>query len=677
MIYPGPRELVFSLKAFAAAMLSFWINCALGLPRPTWALFLVYVLMQPISGAVRSECFYRMIGSLAGGAILLVLVGLLANLPGALFLAVGAAAFACFFVALIDRMPSGHGIFMAGTTIAVLGLPDTLDPLASFATAVARIEEVVLAILCAALIDSLFFPHAAGAALNASVAQWLAAAKQTMLRALRTPPPSADGHAQLATLAGQAASLDALSVHVAYDSVPIRPAPRVVRLLHARMLQLIRLIYAAQDWHAALRQGSAGTAPVEHAFAAVADWVQEMPTPSPARASAAQQAIDALRAAPDQAADAIATLRGAMGEMLCDLMTACGDCIALQRAVAQNAPLPPPLRHAARSGLQPIPYGDPARAALVLLPVIIAFLLVAAYYAATGWAQGPSAAFMTILAGFYACGTPEPGARLVRVFVLVIAAGMVAMAYLFAVLPAIDNFPMLVLALGLFFVPAGAFIPITAGSALVLCVLTTVLLGLAPEYDARFASVADTVLGSLAGAGIAAIIGRLTMVPGTAWTARRLLRAGWSDLSAIAAGRWRPAPTTYVLRALDRYSMLAPQLDAPQGDPDLTTAALLGELRVGLNILHLRERYDAIPQAARPAVDAMLSAVAAHYDGRRRSAAPVTEALRERGAAALAAAAQAMPAPGAQTAWLMLAGVQRSLFGTTAWAGTKDAAHAG
>jgi hypothetical protein len=55
----------------------------------------------------------------------------------------------------------------------------------------------------------------------------------------------------------------------------------------------------------------------------------------------------------------------------------------------------------------------------------------------------------------------------------------------------------------------------------------------------------------------------------------------------------------------------------------------------------------------------------------------VTDALRERGGAALAAASQAMPAQGAQTAWLMLAGVQRSLFGTTAWAGTKGAAHAG
>jgi uncharacterized membrane protein YccC len=677
MIYPGLRELIFSLKAFAAAMLSFWINCALDLPRPTWALFLVYVLMQPLSGAVRSECVYRLIGSFAGAAIMLGIVALFANAPGAMFLVLGAAAFACFFIALIDRMPSGHGIFMAGITIAVLGLPDTLTPLASFPTAIARIEEVLLAILCATLIDSVFFPHAAGVALNASVAAWLAAAKQTTLRALRTPPQQGEHHIELAKLAADAAALDALSVHIAYDSVPIRPPRRVVRLLHVRMLQLIRLVYSAQDWHSALRQGTAGTAPVEQAFAAVADWVQEMPNPSAARTHAANQAIDALGAAPDHAADAIATLRSAMGEMLRDLMSACQDCLALQRAVADNANLPPALHRAARSGRLPIPYGDPVRAALLLLPVVLAFLLVVGYYVATGWAQGPEAALMTLLAGLYASGAPEPGARLVRVFVTMIAAGALAIVYQFAVLPAVDNFPMLMLMLGVFLIPAGAFIPITPGTGLMLCVLTTVLLGLQPEYSASFVSVADGVLGALAGVGLTAVIGRLTMIPGTAWTTRHLLRTGWSDLSAIAAGRWHDDAATYASRALDRYSMLAPFLDAPQGNPDLTTAALLGELRIGLNILHLREQLAAIPQAARPAVDTMLAAVAAHFDARRRSAATVTDALRERGGAALAAASQAMPAQGAQTAWLMLAGVQRSLFGTTAWAGTKGAAHAG
>ena len=75
MVWPGARDLLFSLKAFAAAMSAFWIACALNLPRPAWAMFTVYALMQLISGAVRSRSVYRMLGTIAGAVIALLLRG--------------------------------------------------------------------------------------------------------------------------------------------------------------------------------------------------------------------------------------------------------------------------------------------------------------------------------------------------------------------------------------------------------------------------------------------------------------------------------------------------------------------------------------------------------------------------------------------------------------------------
>jgi hypothetical protein len=122
--------------------------------------------------------------------------------------------------------------------------------------------------------------------------------------------------------------------------------------------------------------------------------------------------------------------------------------------------------------------------------------------------------------------------------------------------------------------------------------------------------------------------------------------------------------------------VLAPQLDRPAGAPELTTEALLGELRIGLNILRLRDTVPDLPTAARAAVEALLDTLSHHFAARRRSVPPALSGLRERGMAAMAEAAAAMPAPGAQTAWLMLAGVQRSLFGTTEWLGGAEAADA-
>jgi Fusaric acid resistance protein family len=166
------------------------------------------------------------------------------------------------------------------------------------------------------------------------------------------------------------------------------------------------------------------------------------------------------------------------------------------------------------------------------------------------------------------------------------------------------------------------------------------------------------------------------LAPGTAWTTRHLLRTGWSDIAAIAARRWRPNQAAYALRALDRFTVLAPQLDLPQQTPDLTTAALLGELRIGLNILRLRDLEAALPPPARHAVDEMLRAIAGYFGGRGRDAKLGPDDIRDPGAKAMAAAAAAMPAAEAQSAWLLLAGMQRSLLGATALPETAEAVHA-
>ncbi len=135
---------------------------------------------------------------------------------------------------------------------------------------------------------------------------------------------------------------------------------------------------------------------------------------------------------------------------------------------------------------------------------------------------------------------------------------------------------------------------------MLLTVLFTMMLSLQPEYEARFETVADGALGTLAGLAATAVLAQITRAPGSAWTARHLLRVGWSDLAAIAARRWHPGRAAYALRALDRFTVLAPQLN--RRDRDLTTAALLGELRIGLNLLRLREDEPALP-AGRPRGD--------------------------------------------------------------------------
>jgi hypothetical protein len=61
-----PAAVVFSLKAFLAALLALFIAFWLGLDEPRWALLTVYVVAQPESGLVRAKSFFRLLGTFAG-----------------------------------------------------------------------------------------------------------------------------------------------------------------------------------------------------------------------------------------------------------------------------------------------------------------------------------------------------------------------------------------------------------------------------------------------------------------------------------------------------------------------------------------------------------------------------------------------------------------------------------
>jgi uncharacterized membrane protein YccC len=402
---------------------------------------------------------------------------------------------------------------------------------------------------------------------------------------------------------------------------------------------------------------------MQRAVRGLADWLSALPVVSPGQTEATLRTIEDVRDAPDAPAGASSLLQSSLALMLRDLMLGHRDCVALQHAVTEGAPLPDDLQLAARTERLAVPYRDPLHALLVLLPVALAFLLVTAYWTVTGWDQGQQAAMMTLVAGLFAITSPEPAEQLAHVVVVMAVSSAIAIFYLFAVLPGIHDFPVLIGAVGLFLVPAGAFIPITAGTGLMLTVLTTMIMSLQEGYVADFRSVTDGVLGALVGVTVTAVLARITRIPGTAWTVRHLLRAGWSDLASIAARRWNPTRAAYALRALDRFTLLATQLNASEHEHELSTSALLGELRIGLNLLRLREGDANLPAPARDAIDAMLAALGRYFDARCHNRSAEPDSLREASAAAMAATAAAIPAAGAQTAWFLLAGVQRSLFG--------------
>jgi len=65
---------LFVGKTLAAAFLSLWISFRLGFTAPSTSLITVFIIAQPQSGLVIAKSFYRLIGSVVGAVVALLLV---------------------------------------------------------------------------------------------------------------------------------------------------------------------------------------------------------------------------------------------------------------------------------------------------------------------------------------------------------------------------------------------------------------------------------------------------------------------------------------------------------------------------------------------------------------------------------------------------------------------------
>src|SRR5215472_5073182 len=108
------HNLSFSLANTAAVLGALFIAFALDLERPYWAMFTVFIIAKPISGAVRSKAVYRFVGTAAGAAMALILVPPLVQAPLLLCLAISGWVGVCLYFSLLDRTPRSYVLMLAG-----------------------------------------------------------------------------------------------------------------------------------------------------------------------------------------------------------------------------------------------------------------------------------------------------------------------------------------------------------------------------------------------------------------------------------------------------------------------------------------------------------------------------------------------------------------------------------
>ncbi|GLU28393.1 FUSC family protein [Brucella sp. NBRC 12950] len=613
-------DVVFSLKTFAAAMLALWIALIANLPNPYWSVAAVYIVAHPLSGATTSKGFYRLIGTIIGGAVTILFVPHLVNSPEILTLAIGLWMGLCLAISLLDGTPRSYLFMLAGYTVAIASFAVVSVPETTFDYAVGRVEEIAIGIICAAVVNRLIFPRHSGPVLMARIDSWLRDGSKLALETLRGEGDSPEFRRDRQRLAADALELRNLTTHVAYDTSSIRNVGTLLHVLQQRMVAVLPIISSLHDvlvlkpgegqkpWHPA----------VQKLLDEACDWIDSGESLTEQRRAVLLSYIDEIDRFGKDAQTWGELLPFNVAARVRDLVQIWSDCITLRQDIVSGS------RHSLRwrrydAHLTARPqHRDYGMAILSGFGALVSTCVATAFWVATGWSQGSAAAMM---AGIFCCifaamDDPVPVMRKFGWLLLIVI--VAAFVFEFALLPLVDGFFPLMLVLGLFLVPAGLLLAIPSQFLLgmVLCVNLPNMLMLQGHLTHDFVSFANANLATVLGIVIAAVVTSIVRSVGAEWTVQRLVKAGWNDL-ALATERQpgrhrRQRMNRLLLRMIDRIGMMTPRL-ALIPSADIAKVDLLRDLRNGMNTIDLQQYRAKLPEPCREAVDRVLDGIGAHY----------------------------------------------------------------
>jgi uncharacterized membrane protein YccC len=174
----------------------------------------------------------------------------LVNAPELLCLVIALWLGVCLYLSLIDGTPRSYIFMLAGYSVALIGFPAVSDPASMFDTALARVEEITLGIICASLVSTVVFPRSVGPAVAGRIENWLSDARRLCRDVLGGR--GTEQASQRLRLAADAVEIDMLASHLAHDRLVDTGVASGLRALQLHMLMLLPMLASIGDRIAAL-----------------------------------------------------------------------------------------------------------------------------------------------------------------------------------------------------------------------------------------------------------------------------------------------------------------------------------------------------------------------------------------------------------------------------------------
>ncbi|MCI0996681.1 FUSC family protein [Pseudomonas corrugata] len=455
------------LRSLAAASLALWLGFQLHLEAPFSAASTVLLLIHPLQGAVVGKGFNRVLGTVVGLAVALLLTGMFAQKMLLFILGIGVWLGLCVGAMTLLRHYHATAAVVAGYTVCLALGPAIVTPQLGFDHIVARCTAVALGVLSLSLVATLFSRKTVEPKLNRALRD--VCSRTVRLLATRFEGEhSADPAIAQRPLAIDISKVDELLGIGRGESFLIRSR---LAALRAGLAYL----------HAVVLDEGATERPVSPSFARTGMDLQRLADALPGFCVAADEVREMqhrLAQLPENN-----TSQQRLKEQLADLFSALSSFASLEHRGQMPARAVGFHRH----------YGDALRNGVRAL---LATLAIAAFWYLSAWDQGP-----TLLAVSGPCCTllatsPAPAQGLARFFEGTVYAIVAAAACKFLVLPHISGLALLTVVMIAFWAvgiqattrPRHAL----QGIAYLIGFNTLVSTGLAAQYD--FADFANQAL---------------------------------------------------------------------------------------------------------------------------------------------------------------------------------------
>jgi uncharacterized membrane protein YccC len=635
--WPTFESVLFSLKMFLAIMLAYWIALRFNLERPYWAVGTVILVSHPLSGASTSKGFYRVIGTVIGGLACLAAVSFMVQSPEILTIFVALWCGFCLFISLLDRTPRSYAFMLSGYTVALTAFSVVSHPMQAFDLVSARVVEITLGVICAALISRVVLPRHVGPILAARVHGWLNNTGMLIADTLRGEADAARLASERRRLAADAVDIRQFTTHIAYDTSHHRELIHSARALQQHMVTLLPLLSALEAQHAELiaaRAESPGANQDDamrlgNLLADVADWVMSEKIPDAEKTAYLQAEVDALEADHAQAFEWADLISLNLVRRLRQLIALWQDCWVLRCVIAARPgqDLPVSRRDIAaaitRAGRPRIlrDYGMAFQAGLCTALTILVFNT---FWIASGWENAifgaQLAGVMTSILAFL--DDPVPSLRQSTIWIIL--AMFAAFGYNYMLFPFLDGYWPVIAALGLYLIPFGTLMtnPKTFLIGLTVCVNLPYMATLQSSLSLHLVSTLESNIATLLAIITAIAMTAIVRSIGAEASARRLLHMAWKRIANHASGATNAAPEQLMLQLVDILGLMAPRMAVALGAADVTSADLFRDMRVVMNIGRVKAIRRSLSRSDSLLISEILEATARFYRQRRRGASP-------------------------------------------------------